>query len=348
MIQLRMCLFWSVVAVSQSLFAEELKPETVFDGLAQPCGVVVQSQTGHVFVAESGKGRVVRIVDGKLEEVVVDFPLQELQNELEFKAGPIGLCFLGNETLLIGGAGNSLGEDVIYVASVPQPGEPALKATDLLKLGPVSDSKVGLPLGDYYGVAVTDSAIFATGTGTQNKGGLVVAAIREQQNPTNAKSYGPLIHFPKANRVSATGVPAGIVISPRKEVVVGQIGQLGQKSDSRLTFYQPSDGAQLLSLETHLRDVIALTYGALLPPSNKSQLYALDLSWAEPNEGGLYRLDAALAAGKPSVLPVKLASLRHPTAMTLAENGTVYVTLLGATSGNDSSDGKLLVFAPGL
>ena len=319
-----------------------------FRGLDQPCGVAVQSQTDHVFVAESGKGRVVRFVDGKLEEVVVGFPLRELENGFRFKAGPIGLTFLDSKTLLIGGAGQPPGQDVIYVASVPQTGEPALNATDLLKLKPAADAKSNLPLGEFYGIVATESAIFATGTGAQKRGGLVKVAIREQQNPTDPKSYGPLNYFPLANQAGAKGRPAGIVISPRNAVVVGLMGQLGQEADSRLSFFRPTNGERLLSVETGLRDIVALSYGALLPPSNKAQLYALDLAWEQPTEGGLFRLDAAMVDGKPSVRPVKLASLQYPTAITLAGNGSTYVTILGAVPENDLPQGKLLTFAPGL
>ena len=46
--------------------------ETVLEGLQNPVAVVLQPETEVIFVAESGAGRVIRIVDGKAEVVVVE------------------------------------------------------------------------------------------------------------------------------------------------------------------------------------------------------------------------------------------------------------------------------------
>ena len=63
----------AVLMAMTSLVLAEPKVETVAEGLTVPCCVAIQPGTGHVFVADSAAGRVVRIVDGKVEDVIVDF-----------------------------------------------------------------------------------------------------------------------------------------------------------------------------------------------------------------------------------------------------------------------------------
>ena len=61
--------------VSSSSVMAEATVDTVAGGLTNPCGVAIQPGTGTIFVADSGAGRVVRIVDGKAEAVITDFPV---------------------------------------------------------------------------------------------------------------------------------------------------------------------------------------------------------------------------------------------------------------------------------
>jgi glucose/arabinose dehydrogenase len=46
--------------------AQDASVETVVGGLNNPCGIAIQPETGHVFIADSGAGRVVRVVEGKI------------------------------------------------------------------------------------------------------------------------------------------------------------------------------------------------------------------------------------------------------------------------------------------
>ena len=49
------------------------EPQVVLGGLSHPSGLAIQPQSDVLFIAESGAGRVVRVVDGELQEVAVGF-----------------------------------------------------------------------------------------------------------------------------------------------------------------------------------------------------------------------------------------------------------------------------------
>ena len=67
--------------------------------------MAIQPETGHVFVAESGALKVVRIVDGESEDVVVGFSKDYTGKSPIYEIGPLSLLFLDRDTLLIGDGG---------------------------------------------------------------------------------------------------------------------------------------------------------------------------------------------------------------------------------------------------
>ena len=95
----------------------EVVVETVVEGLNNPFAVAIQPETGHVFVSESGAGRVIRVVKKKIDPVITDFPLGEFHNA---QAGPLGLLFFSKDLLAVGGAGQSAGEETIATYKVPE------------------------------------------------------------------------------------------------------------------------------------------------------------------------------------------------------------------------------------
>ena len=65
--------------------------ETVLDDLDNPCGVAIQPGSGHIFLSDSGAGRVIRVVDGQAEEVVVGFDRDVYGEGPAYHIGPLGL-----------------------------------------------------------------------------------------------------------------------------------------------------------------------------------------------------------------------------------------------------------------
>ena len=75
-----------------SMVSAEEKIEVVLEGLHNPSGLAVQPKTGHVFVSDSGAGKVVRIVDGKAEDVITEFPSDVYGKGPKYNIGPLGLA----------------------------------------------------------------------------------------------------------------------------------------------------------------------------------------------------------------------------------------------------------------
>ena len=327
---------WSLAAVAQ-----EAKVETVVGGLSNPCGVAVQPETGHVFLSDSALGRVVRVVDGKLEDVITGFPKDVFGKGPFYDIGPLGLVFLDKNTLVVGDGGFKDGEECIRVYTVPEAGKPALNFDKdaKAKSGPLTPAEGVLGEGNLYGLAATKSAIYVTCNGDDTKGWVAKADL------TGSK-LGKLERYIATKEAVEVDAPVAITISERGEIVVGQFGENNKPHDSLLTFYSAKTGMKIMNLETGLYDITALAYS----PKSKL-LYATDFAWMAESEGGLFRLDAAdRRSAATAVKAVKIAPLDKPTAMAFAPDGTLYITVIGPKKADENApkDGKLLKIARGL
>lgn len=311
----------------------DVETETVLDGLDNPCGVAIQPETGTVFVADSAAGRIVRVVDGKAQEVIVGFPQDVYGKGPKFNIGPLGLTFIGKDTLVVGGGGFPDGEELLRVYNVPAAGGEAIKADDMVSshsLAPTDEIKGE---GNFYGVAANKNSIFVTCNGDDTKGWVSRARIKDGK-VANFKRFLPT---KEATEVDA---PVAATISDRGELVIGQCGEVNVAEDSLLTFYNAKSGKMLLNLETGLYDITALAY------SPKGQLYATDFAWMDTAEGGLFQL---IKDGKDAVKLKKITSLDKPTSMTFDGDGNLYITVFGtAEEGSDAKPGKLLKIKAGL
>jgi hypothetical protein len=316
----------------------------VLGGLDRCWGVSVQPQTGTVYVAETAAGRVGRLVDGKLEAVVVDFPRVESDDEALVPRGPQRLAFLNPKTLVVGCV-----EEVpcLYIVEVSAAGSAPVRADVGLRLVPPAD-RVARAVPGCLGLAATRSFLTIGWHGHTAPHGWAVAAIRDRTRPVDAESYAPWRQIDLSLSETSSCSVTSIAASPRGEFVLGVAGEIDGQADSRLVFVRPADGRVLLDLATGLYDLSCLTYGAYEPRSTALALYALDLAWEQPGQGGLFRLDAALAEGRPTVSVVRMASLERPTAMAVAQDGSLYVAVLGPRdTQSDRNTGRLLRFASG-
>ena len=337
------CSFLVMIAAAVTAEAEE-KIEVVLDGLHNPSGLAVQPNTGHLFVSDSGAGRIVRIVDGKAEDVVTDFPTDVYGKGPKYNIGPLGLAFVDEDTLVVADGSQEDTKEVIRVYTVPKAGEEAIKAEAAkATLGPLESSEELAAEGNYYGVAVTNNAIYATANGDDTKGWVVRAKINEDG------TFGDLERHIATKEATQVDAPVAITVSEKGHLVVGQMGEITAPNDGLLTFYNAKNKEMLLNLETGLHDVTALVY------SPKGHLYALDFAWSAPDEAGMYRLDAEGTGKDQQLTAKKIVALKKPAAMAFGNDGALYIAVFGDTEGDaedadkeKATTGQVIKLEPGL
>lgn len=301
----------------------------VLEGLNNPCGVAIQPETGVVFIADSGNYQVVKMVEGKAEPVITDFPKDVYGKGPKVNIGPLGLLFLDKNTLVVGGGGQPDGQELLRVYTLPEDGK-AVKAdsealTASFPLAPTDDI---LGEGNFYALAATPEGIYVTCNGDDTKGWVSRAAL----DGNKVTSFERHIATKEATEVDA---PVGITVSPQGYLVVGQMGEINVPGDSLITFYDINDdGKMLLNLKSGLHDISAIAY------SKRDQMYVLDYAWADPSQGGLFQIledndsDTGMRAEK-------LMSLDKPTSMVFDADGSLYITIVGETE-DANSKGQLI------
>jgi len=305
--------------------------ETVLDDLDNPSGLAVQPETGHVFVSDSGAGRVIRVVDGKREEVIVGFPQDIYGKGPMYGIGPLGLAFLDRNTLVVGGGGKPDGEELLRVYEIPAAGQAALQADQMTNSYKITATEEIKGEGNFYALAATKQAVFATSNGDDTKGWINRLEIKQDG------TLGEYKRFIATKEATEIDAPVAIAISPAGDVVVGQMGEISIPEDGLLTFYNAKTGKMLLNLDTGLYDITGLAY------SPQGQLYATDFAWMATKEGGLFQLVATNKDGKQGIDAKKKLGLDKPSALAFGQNGELYVTVFGtADEGSDKKPGKLL------
>jgi DNA-binding beta-propeller fold protein YncE len=316
--------------------AQSVKVEDVVGGLSNPCGVVVQPGTGHVFVADSAAGRVGRIDGGKIVNVITGSPKDVYGKGPFYDIGPLGLAFgADGKTLFVGDGGLKDGEEFVRAFTVPEAGKPSLNfEKDATKIGPLAPAEGVLGEGNLYALAVTPTALYVTCNGDDTKGWIAKADI-------NGTKYGKLERYLPTKELVDVDAPVGITLNKQGDLVVGQCGEVNKPKDSLLSFYSPKTGKLLMNQETGLYDITGLAYSP-----KTGLLYATDFAWMAPAEGGLFRLDASAAGVKAT----KIVSLDKPTALAFAPDGTLYITLVGPKKDDENApqQGKLVKIAAGL
>lgn len=315
---------------AESAQANDVKVETVVGGLNNPCGVAIQPKTGVVFVSDSGAGRICKIENGKAVPVITDFPIDVYGKGPKYNIGPLGLAFLDENNLLVGGGGLKDGEELLRHYKIPAAGK-TIKASEMVSsklLAPKDDIKGE---GNFYAVAVAGSTVYVSANGDDTKGWLGKATIKDGK----IADYTRGIATKEAVEVDA---PVGLTIDPKHgHIVVGQMGEITIPGDGLLSFYSAKDGKLLANFETGLSDITSVAYNA-----TTYQMYALDFCWNDTKQGGLFHLTKTRDKdGKSGCKCDKVTGLDKPTAMVIDKDGNAYVTVIGTAEG-DKMGGKLL------
>jgi len=325
------CFFALIVIATGAAKAQDVDVETVLEGLNNPSGVAIQPETGHVFVADSGALRVIRIVDGEVEEVITDFPKDIYGKGPFYDIGPLGLLFLDKDTLIVGGGGLPDGEEMLRVFKVPEAGEASIKADQLHGDAKKLAGDEDVPgEGNFYAMAKGVKGVYVTCNGDDDKGWVSLATLDEDYT---LKDFTRSIATKEAIAVDA---PVAITISPERHIVVGQMGEINVAGDSQLTFYS-EDREKLDNFELGLHDITALAYSPI-----RKRLFCTDFNWLDSENGGLYKI--IKSNNKNGCAVKQIVTLKKPTALAFNSVGDAYITLAGTTSeGNKKPDGQLVV-----
>lgn len=309
-------------------------PRNVGTNLDNPTGVTIHPKTGDIIVAE--RRGIVRFLAQRPEEgkrrfmEVNRFPTDQYGKGPIFDIGPLGVAFIDDEHLVVGDGSQVDTDEVIRVYEIGEkPPERPVRADDAeVTLGPLKSTEELKAEGNYYGVAATDGAVFASANGDDTKGWIVRAQLDADGHPENLERF---IATKEAVMVDA---PVALTVNSDGDLVVGQCGEVNIPGDSLLSIYDPKSGDLKANYETGLHDITGLAYS---PATGK--LYATDFAWMAPAEGALYELTVSGDACTAK----KLFDLDKPTALAFDKEGNLYVTIFGtAEEGAKQKPGKVL------
>lgn len=324
---------FAVVAVSQ-LQAEDPVSSVVVSGLDNPTGVAVQPGSGHVFIAaRDGVHRLVPGTPGKVYPEIVGYPTDIYGKGPKHNIGPLGLAFMGSQHLVVGDGSRPDASELVRVYQVGSSplseGVPESKpAYTLGPIGPGEASEKGE--GNFYAVAVTEDAIYVTANGDDSKGWVLSAPVAESK-PGELGGY--LATKPAVN----VDAPVAITTDQQGHLVIGQMGEMTVPNDSLLTFYEPKSKKLVSSYKTGLSDIAGLAYS-----TKTGKLYAVDYSWSDLSQGGLFELTVQ----GDQCQATKILSLMKPTSLAFDAQGNCYVTVFG--EGEDNTSQGQLIMVKGL
>lgn len=318
---------------------KKIVAKVVFKGLDNPCGVGVQPEVGHVFVAtHSGVVRYdPKANKSKME--ISDYPTDIYGKGPKYEIGPLGVAFLDKEHLVVGDGSRVDGSEYVRVYKIggKLPAKTRKEDSADYTLGPIVPGEQS-PKGEgnFYSVAVGADAIFVSCNGDDTKGWVAKALISDIK--AGKKDLHPTIATKVATNVDA---PVPLTFTPDgKQLVVGQMGEINVPNDSLLCFYDPASGKLNRMLKTELHDLTGLAYS---PKTGK--LYGTDFAWLDTKQGALYRLDIDGDAVKST----KILALDKPTSIAFDADGLLYIAVIGtAKEGSDKKPGELRYIDAGL
>lgn len=304
--------------------------------LRAPRGVALQPDTQQIFLIDSGRGRIVRLVDGQVREAIIGMPVEGTAAV----GTPVGLLFLDAQTLLIACSGTDASERGLYAIRVPAPVAPPVAWSDATRIQPPWEGNDAPPSAWSNLVTVNRQFVLASAvqSSAAEKGFLARLEVKDLA-ALDANMLGPV------QRWISLPSPQCLTISPRGEVVAVTRSPLTDENDGslatdsmwRLVMYRATDQQRLLELSVPLQRLTGIIYSAAGSTADAPLLFALDQGpEAVPSNdtsnvetGGLYRLDAALHRGLPSLTPVKIVSLEQPTAIARGVDQSLLITTLG-------------------
>jgi hypothetical protein len=324
------------------------KVDTLITGLTNPCGVAIrpggQGERFEILVADSGAGRVVRAWSNEPNssaDVITGFAVATFVDE-STKAGPIALHFLDRNHLVVGANAGERGATLrVY------------ELADEIEELSIDDAKQQV---DFVGVVgpadEVGNHIYAMARTRANDhvaDAIVFTAMRSdrtgilQRVAVTAGELGTPAMFALATSVSGSDFLVAVCVAPHGHVVASDAGEPDKRPDSKLAYYNPINGSQVLELATGLYDIVSLAYSP-----RTGSLYSADIAWKSPGDAGIYRIDDAGSPGQPACKAVKIADVAGPSAIAFGPDGALYVAAFGESGKDGGKDGVLLKLTGGL
>lgn len=307
-----------------------VQPQSVLEGLEAPVAVAVHPASKDVFVADAGRGQVLRWSEEQPDAQILiqGFPSASWSDDGP-PISPAGMAVVRQDALAVCHRAAEGGFRVSVYQLSDELDEPLDAAAPLKSVGiddPAGRARAWRVLRRGTWVAVT------------TLGAAEQPAVWRLMSDSAAGVDGAF------EPLGSTGVeqPSGLTISPRGELVVASSGVLDTRPDARLFFFHATAGRKLLDLATDRVDLVDVAYS----PRAEKSLYAIDMAWSQPSQGGLYRMDAALGDRGLEVVATRIAALQRPTGLAFGRDGSLYVTQLGPE--RDPPNGTLVRFSPGL
>lgn len=319
-------------------FSQTLTVETLLTGLAEPSSVALQPDSNTVFIAESGKQRVIRVVDGKVEVVVDGFGGTAGVGTADGDSTtPLAIGFLDATTLVVGTGGEGDLADRVLTFPVPEPGSAAIDANEDRLYGGSLEAEGEFPAeGDFgalvVGGGLVEDRVFVAGRGDAAQAwiGVIDRAGTELSNFRR--------EFPSSVE-GGKGWPGCLAQTGGGYVVVGRGGSADQPGDGLLCFFH-KDGKRWAAYQTGLANIVALAYSPL-----RTRLFALDDGAGGGDQpAGLFKLVRLRGVtDRCESRRVEGLGLVRPRAMAFDPEGSLYLVQHGlAAEGSAKPPGSLL------
>jgi hypothetical protein len=312
----------SAAAATGQGMLDGVELETVLERLANPSGLAVRpggSRSGpDLFIAETGGGR----VQGLSTETEAE-PIEVLAGfTQDGGAGPGCMVFRSRNRLLVGQS-----------ATANRPAMVSEYDVDDERL-PMASSERKAQV-DY----APDDGPVEFADMTRNEDQLFIATAGHQwllESKLVGSLPGEVQRFKKPIVATRVGTPRAVVVSEKGYLLAAESGPSGSTGNALIVFHHPVDitPAPLLVLETGLDEIQALVYSPIT-----GNLYAAAISLANPEQSGVYRIDAVRENGRDGCKVVLVARVERAMAMVFADNGALYVVTAGEA---DGATGKLL------
>jgi hypothetical protein len=320
--------------------ANAVAVKEVLTGLKNPHDVAVRpegsSEAYEVFVAESGAGRVVKILSGKPEkriDVLAGFSTKATGDDNPSSPGVHSLEFLDHMRLVATG-GDEDGSPFVRLYELPEPASPLAADQHKHEANLPETGKEPNFMGHVFrGIARTQP--------NDRVGDFLLLSAPNDGQPTG------LVYVPVRSGALGDAVPArlkntgdefqigAIAVGSNGYAVVAANERGDSTQPSRLSFFSPLDRRIVLQVPTELKRIVAIAYS---PKSGN--LFVANSPTTENGAAGIYRIDRVTRPEAATCKAVKIADVRHPTAIAFAPDGALYVTASGEPK--DKNSGTLL------